>query len=306
MGGEVGTAKDADAVPNIVEYDDSGKMIGAQRVTLLTNGFSDCKIVFIPNKDVVHHELSKIISIDLNGDVTIAKCDADGSEQLETATVVVFAEFFKKYRVFAKAVQLHGNWPMSAPINNSEYTNNAFKAHVSIALVDFGMRFHTDDIRVQEKPIKCVFAMAEFNAFTVVFPPCTTFLVMDATRDAKLTPKVVTVNSGTDGPRVILAEVHSKDFCAPFWSLRRVNKKENANCEIIDKYVECAAPKIQGLPRTTSSIHLSIPCAHNFVDVKSGDELVLYQPAPASVAPVKDKKPSLVIDAPATKRHKST
>ena len=67
-----------------------------------------------------------------------------------------------------------------------------------------GMRFHTDYVRVQEKPIKCVFAMADFNAFTVVFPPCTTSLALEVKPGAKFAPKVVAVNSGNDGPRVIL------------------------------------------------------------------------------------------------------
>ena len=50
-------------------------------------------------------QLSSNVSIDLNGDVTVAKCDHLGAEVMEASKVVEFAEFFKHYRIFAKSVQ---------------------------------------------------------------------------------------------------------------------------------------------------------------------------------------------------------
>ena len=293
------------SIPNIVEYNENGVMVGLQRMSLLNKGFDIDKTVIKPAKGVVHPSLYKIIQINDNGDVTLAliKNDGESEPDLSKHLKVKFSDFDMVYRVTTKAVVMHPAWPQGSPKDSSDFYNFGMKGLVMGALHQVGVNHHQEHLRVQEQPSRAVFVVEghNFNMGTCTIPPCTTNIAVIESNGKELPKKNVVVTTSSGELRFVLTHSFDKKFCPPFWYMRDVEDREHANCELRDVSVEMRA---KTLGRSAKSIFVNVPCAVNFKDVHDGTELVLHKPAVEKTKVAdKDRKHKLVLDTENERKH---
>ena len=286
---------------NIVEYDESGVMVGAQRMSLRNKGFDIEKTVLEPCKGVVHIQLFEIYDIAPNGDVTLAAIDKHGETDPipRNHSVVKFAEFDGVYRLTNKSVKMHKGWPEGAPKDNIDYRNFALKSQVVSSLHCLGIEHHQSGLRIQDQPLRAVFFDDETNVGVgcLVIPPCTMQVAIEVNSRKVIGSKAVVCTVGTGEVRIILTHSFDDTFCSPYWSVRDVDKKDNANCHLIDYSIEVKVSKMSPSKCKPHTTFVCVPCLVNFKDVAHGEEVVLYKPAVEVEQKAKDKKHKLVLDS---------
>ena len=287
-------------VPNVVEYNSEGALVEGGRMTLLTKGFDVEKIVFKPQKDTIHQTYFKIIAIELDGNVELQPIVSTQSDKKTKVSniKVPFIDFDGVYKVAAKSASLHPGWPECSVKSNVDMAGASMKGQLASALYALGFATHTEHLKVQDQPVKAVFAAKTFKANTLVIPPTTMQIALETNPTKDPPTKSVVVLTGRDSRRFFLTHTPAKDFVPPFWYIRSTSNIEEANTFLTDYSVDCVPPKLIDVMSRQRPEHVSfkIPCAMNKEDVSEGCELVLYR----ECKPVqeKEKKHSLAMEKP--------
>ena len=293
--------------PNLVEFTTDGAVIDAQRMALSSKGFVEGTYVYLVDKDAVHQEQYKIVSISGEGDVAleqltltmgdvaatgIVEGGAGGGEGEAVENIVVrYVDFDGVYKLLPANKKLHvqDGWPDNSVMFNVEFYNMSLKAMVVQSLLRMGKCMHRPHLLIQDAPLKAVYTTASISTWSITIPPCTMQVALeDKTKSSP--PRSVICTTGADSPSLILSHVYSKDFVAPFWFLRVVDDRKLANMELHSYRVEVQTPTIAhaSCRGKKDTIVIDIPCASNFCDIVAGTELVLYREA--VVPPEKEKK----------------
>ena len=296
------SADEAMDAPNVVEFDDEGRALNSYHATVLNKGFAVDQIVFFVDKDKVHQEQFKILFIMDDGNVTLAKLDANGEQGTET-TVVAFADFLKQYKSAKQAISLLP-YPDQRPSANKDFITNNLRAIVTSTLQSLVDKCGKPSLRVQEKPKMGVFALTNFETGACQLPPATLNINVEPKDKPAPTGKHYTASVSADGNedhQIFLMKTLSKEFVAPIWCVRGVDKEDEVNCHVVRSasYV-FAVPYIKDTRGKRMYYELTFDVVTNKKPLREGDELRIFQ----KVEKKSNEKVVMTSIGGANKRHK--
>ena len=257
----VSAASSSNAVPNLVEFDNSGKAVGAKRLTLKQRGF-------IEGTPVTDEEDNILVvrRIDIDGSVVVCR---SSTVDIEEGTVVSFDDFLSKYNKTKSEVKDMNDWQKNTPSNTDAYQETLSKCRIQLAAAMLANKFGTPNVRIQLKPHKSVFVEDNVSSGKLVLVPETTRI--SAGSDIPVGGYRCKVKD-TTGKQYALLPLFSNIFAVPAWCIRTSEDEEEANMDVQHKKVSVTA--------ASESNNVEVPVLVNNCALKKGAELIVHRPAP--------------------------
>jgi len=278
-------------VPNIAQYDSTGRPIAAFRTTVLARGFAEGCSVY--RFTAIDQSQSKIISIGSDGKVTLVPFAHDGAPASdEMRYSVAFEEFLGNFKVAKKKYE-PAPWPENSTRKSEQYTNITLKSMVVIALHDLDKSSADPNVRVQAQPRPAVFATATIASKELLMVPAT--MALSAEDDSKKRATFCCKITGSDQLFNLMPQ-KTKECAAPCWYVRASDDADEANVTIknVNMYMSRASDTKTG----RGKVHvISIPCLTNNKKIEIGDEIVMFKEAEEKPDPSSKKRVATIGDS---------
>ena len=275
--------KPAHAMPNEVRYTSDGNDAG--RITANNMGFSIGAVIEPKkvNEDEDEQYLIKYVNDD--GSVGAQRILPDGTED-KKITIIDIDNLITNHRHVQRRLSLLEGYPKSAAIDGDDFKASVLRGAVSLAV----RRLSKDDsytkisFRVQKHPKERLFALdSAEKGYLRVVPVTHKLAVPDPSACGASADMAI-----ADGVKCVLQRNVSPSCASEFFVMRIVHEEKKANV------------KIRVFKEKVDGVDVGIPCALNFKPIVSGEEVVLFKPAPAKAAP-KAKVVAAMLEPPAKK-----
>ena len=244
-----------------------------------------------------------------NGCVLLTDNATSGATVVERpARAVEFDTFLQDYTATKENVEKYEGWPDNRPSTNKQYLDAIAKAQVLTCLSMVGRIAPQPKVRMQQKPMRAVFADANYAAGKLVLVPETTRVTVAAPGSS--VPHgchVCSIDAEDEDRRmsastVYLTQMTNKDFAVPAWALRTTDDEEEATMVVTRRKVKTTFTCEK--PRETTTVE--IPVMTNSSAVTAGDELVLFAKPPPKQKVLKRDVALLNPTQPAKKAKRDT
>ena len=289
------------AVPTSIEFTNDGVAECAGKLTVLTNGFQVGNNVRLKkcsvSDDVI--ALSNIVDISDNGSVSLIGYRGNGVLDESTKLIVCVDEFLNNYAKSTVVVELMPGWPSNCAYGSLESAAKDMMSRVSTCLYQVLRTYPPLPLRIRSKPTRSVYTLSELSPRQLVLVPASTRLVTD---DAPGAVKC-SVDTGAEHDELFILNSTTKDYVAPFWSVRVTHEKEEANLEMEDIIVNLPPATVTMFGRTTwneqNNTLMTFQCAVNTSKLEPECELVVYRPKPIAKAAIVKRK---VVELPSARK----
>ena len=333
-GKEQGTQ--ASALPNFVQFDSQGNAVGASKLALKNLGV--VADVHVKDKD---GKVGKVKSVAEDGKVTIAfppkgsgkkdsekkdsekkgsekkgkgsekkapekkgsaeKPDTEQASDDEGLETVSYDEWLSKYELAGPPAE-YMDWAAVAPSESKGYQEAVIKAHIQAAMATLGSNRGNPKVELQVKPNRAVFAGAAFTTNKLCLVPESQRIVsVSADATAPVGSLMCTVN-GQEDQNFYICPMFNDSFGCPAWAVKASSVKDESNLEVGYKKVHIAITAMA----VTTSLKVDLPVLTNICDLKKGDELVLYRPAPSKAKTAKRELQMKSVSEPAKTRQRAS
>jgi hypothetical protein len=210
------------------------------------------------------------------------KLTVDGTiDQNAHSITVAIDEFLEVYRE-ATPIDFIKHYPASHPSNHvSDIIIQVVKGKAMECVYKLVSEWEPPAVMLMTAPERKVIAKTKHGIGQLYITPATTNIEVLAQTSKKVCPrKSIECAFGTDNYRVLLHPMSAKtDFTNPFWHLKVVNKKDDANMELVERTYRFKAPTI-AKQNTNKDELLTIYVATTFKSITVDEELVLFRDQP--------------------------
>jgi len=268
------TASSSKAVPNLVQFDATGKAVGAKRLTLQNKGF----VVDTPVADQ-DGQIGVVKKIDIDGSVIVCRSSSDDAAD---GVTVHFDEFLAKYTKTKSEIEHMQGWRQNTPMSTESYQEAITKSRIQIGLAILGQKFEPPNLRIQIKPCKSLFVEAKFACGKVVLVPETTRINAGPKGSEAPVGGYLCKIKDTTQKAYCLVPLFSKTFAVPIWCIKTTGDETEANMEV--QYKKVSVSNIASKSTSSDSTEFQLPVLVNTVALEEGQELIVYRPASSGKA----------------------
>jgi len=205
-----------------------------------------------------------------DGSTVLQAYNYDGTLQPGTEKID-FETFLDTYKITKEAPieMLKKSEPV---INSNDYKYMTFKSYISIAIVRLASQFPDPDVSRIVKPKKGVFCNKSFSKGSLTLFPFTNRISVVLAKDKHAVWACGCSDEIIKDHVAVLVPMPAKDDVSAAWLVRFTDDENDANIKVKTETVYVNSI----LGTCTRKTKIDIPTFTNTVNVKKGDELVLF------------------------------
>ena len=220
-----------------------------------------------------------------DGSVGAQRIQPNGKEGVDI-TIIDMDQLVKDHRHAQKRITLLEGYPENAAIGSEDFKTTMLKGAAALAVKRLSANngYTKMDFRAQKDPKERLFALADADKGNLRVVPVTSKLSVQEPSAFGAWADVVVVG----GVKFVMQRNVSTQSASEFFVMRISNEEKKGSM------------KIKVFQETVDGIVVKVPCAVNFKTLATGDEVVLYKPAPTQVTP-KAKSVAAMLEPPSKK-----
>ena len=297
------SASDESAM-NAIMYTNDGDATAVGRACVINKGFN-INMIVVKKKGGDKCDQWKIHAIAEDGTVELLKVYFDGSVAEKIEKVVEIDPFLEEYKEGTK-IETIKSYPKADPRNNCDLKIMVAKGQMQAVILRMLNDYDTPKVWIMSAPEKKVLSNAEVQKGDMIIVPATMLIEVHEIGSKHTCPrKSIECKSEDMGLRFFLnPQSNSKEFVNPFWNIKMVGKREEANMELEERVYRMKLPT-GGIKNCNPEQGIQVFVAVNTKKIVKNEELVIFKEGLAEVDKTK-KATSAIIDVKSVKADRPT